>query len=173
MRLEVVERLVPVARLAVLEAFALVDRFAALERFAVPERFAAVPDERERVLRDAVPVAAVRDAAASFSRSLSSLLLVFLASACSAFNALVTSPYAFFAPLPVSLASACKAVLAWSSAFSKRLVACSTCRRVVERLEERVVDRPEERAVLRLVLRVAGFLAGGISESPCWALTLS
>jgi hypothetical protein len=91
--------------------------------FAALERVRPVPAERTTAVVELT-------AAASFSRSFITERLVFCASRRSAVNILVRSRYPLFAPLPASLPSDWSALLASSSAFSKRLTARSTSLRV-------------------------------------------
>jgi hypothetical protein len=95
-------------------------------------------------------------AAASFSRSASSALFVFVASRRIALSARSISRYARLAPVPASAPSAWSALLASSSAFSKRAMAFSTSLRVTV-----LADEAPARA------RLAGFFAGGMSRTPC------
>jgi hypothetical protein len=118
--------------------------------------FAAVRLAVLRPLRAAlVPVllAALVTDAAAFSRFLIRPWFVLRASLRSVRSAAATSLYAVRALLPRSLRIVWSAEVASSSAFSKRLVACSTSLRVTDLAE--------------LARREAGFLAGGM-----WGLLL-
>jgi hypothetical protein len=118
--------------------------FAAVRRLALrPLRVALAP----------VLFAALVTDAAAFSRFLISDWFVLRASVRSVRSAAATSLYAVRALPPRSLRIVCSADVASSSAFSKRLVACSTSLRVA--------------ALAELARRVAGFFAGGM-----WGLLL-
>src|SRR5262249_25670321 len=92
-------------------------------------------------------------AAASFSRALSSDLFAFCASRLSVLSAAAVSLYAVRVLLPRSSTIVVNALLASSSAFSKRAVACSTSRRVAALAD----------VLLAVVRRGAAFFAAGMT----------
>jgi hypothetical protein len=91
----------------------------------------------------------------SFSRSLITVRLVLAASRRSVLSAAATSLYAVFALLPRSSRIVVSALVASSSALSKRATACSTSRREIGPV-------PEEALVVRVLLRAGVFFAGGM-----------
>ena len=113
--------------------------------FAVVRRAALRP---LRVALAPVLFAALATDAAAVSKFLITVWFVLRASLRSVRSAAATSLYAVRAPLPRSLRIVCSAEVASSSAFSKRLVACSTSLRVTDLAE--------------LARRAAGFFAGGM-----------
>jgi hypothetical protein len=96
----------------------------------------------------------------SLSKSLSTLLLAFLASRCKSFSRFVTSLYALWVLRSSPLPADCSALCASSSSFSTRCCVRSRLRRAADDVDDALlVARVVERVV---VLRAAGLLAAGL-----------
>jgi hypothetical protein len=98
----------------------------------------------------------------TLSKSLSTLLLAFLASRCKFFSALVMSLYAPWALRSSPLPADCSALCASSSSFSTRCCVRSRLRRAADDDDD---DDDDDDALLVervVVLRAAGLLAAGV-----------